>query len=212
MTIIVIWLFQNDKERYIREFFSGIGSFLAFSSMLILPILTLGFPMIILMTLRKKRGCMTNILCILQCSLSWGVGYGLTMMTKIFLSMFVLKSNRGWNNVLLYTGEGEFAILDRIKKTREIFFNIFSRSELETDLLFMLCLFLLGYLIIKGQKRNVIKHIIPLLFVGLYPFIWCLVCTGHALHWWTYWNYSITIFAVIQSLWELCDFHSGNIT
>lgn len=206
-SIILILLYKNGKEKYLPEFFSGVGSYLAFSSMLILPMLTIGFPLIVLMTLKKEHNWKENMTDLLQCSLSWGLGYGLTMVTKIILSITLINSSRGLNNILLYTGKGEFSLIDRFKKVKEVFLYALSRSESEFDLFMVLIIIFVVYLLLKRIPFQAIKNVIPILFVGLYPCIWCFICVGHSLHWWTCWNYSITLFSVLQALWELRSFH-----
>lgn len=53
------------------------------------------------------------------------------------------------------------------------------------------------------------KRFFPLMMVAMYPFVWCFAVAGHAHHAWTYWNYSILLFAVLQVFWEIGDFDAN---
>lgn len=206
-SIGVIWIYANGKRKYAEEFFAGIGALVAFSSMLIMPLITLGFPLIIYLILANEENSKDNLLTTVKCTVSWVIGYAMTMITKVLLSILIINSETGIDRVSSHTGQGEFSILERLSKIVEVFMRVVNRSEMERDLAIFISILLVSYVLIR--KRSNFKRfgtLWPILIVALFPCVWCFVCASHAGHGWTQWNFAISIFAILQMFWEVCEF------
>lgn len=81
----------DDRDKAIILFFS-IGAFTSYMDFLTTPIITLGFPLVVLMALRKNNG---KIKAVITQSVAWGAGY-----TSIWVSKWIIGS--------ILTGENIF--------------------------------------------------------------------------------------------------------
>ena len=195
------------KEVIINTFFV-IGSFTNFIDFLTVPLITLGMPLI-LVTLfdieNSNKPFLEQIKDIVFRSFSWGMGYGLTWITKWIIASIVLKENIILNalNQGLYRIEGN----DNHKVVQKdmLYLNITQiiTKEIMAFLLVGLIIFIILILLFK-RKHSFSKNCFILLIVALYPYIWYIVLTGHSQDhfWFTYREQIITIFSV------LCFFYS----
>lgn len=208
ITLVAILLISNlcyyKKEKYFEEVFVTIGAVVAFSSMLILPMITLGFPLIIALVYEKNNANKLGQL--IKCSTSWCFGYGITMITKIFISTYFFGSKKGISSVLIYSGKGDYAIMDRVNMLRQVMTCVITHSVIKRDLVILFLFVVVIYIIVRKREniRN-IKDLWSLIIIANYPCIWCIVCAGHAGHGWTYMNFSISLFALLEMLWGILD-------
>ena len=103
--IACISLYRIDStvfERRIPYVFSVIGTIMAFGSMLVLPMLSLGYPLIVLLIRLDDKNFKRKLLAILQCSLSWLLGYALTMGIKLLISKETLIKSSVSNDCTHY--------------------------------------------------------------------------------------------------------------
>ena len=206
-SIFIFIIHMHKKDEYTEEFFAFVGATVAFTSMVIMPLITLCFPLIIFSSLRKEINLRTNIVTTLKCIGSWAISYGITMITKILLSIFVINQKNGWLKILSYTGQESYDFKSRLDRILEVFLRIGNESEIKIHLAILSIVVLLMYLVMK--KRSNLKKVSCMwhyLVIALIPCAWCFICVGHAGHGWTQWEYSISFFAILQLLWELCDF------
>lgn len=200
---------KEKKKKYYKEIFAGIGAIVAFTSMLIMPVLTIGFPIVVWIVIEKR--CPTwkeKALGVLKYSICWFVGYAATMLTKIVISSIIFKKNGGIGQVLAYTGSTKkYTIIGRIYCVYETFKNVVGKSEIQRDLLAISIILILIYGIIRNRKElKKLYDCIPYLIVALYPCIWVFICSGHAGHGWTYFNCSISMYAFFAISFSLCGF------
>lgn len=199
---------QERWEKYYNRIFAGIGALLAFTSMLILPILTIGFP--IIFWLIFDRRCLAwkeKVLGVIRYSICWLFGYAITMFAKIGISAAVFQSNKGIQNVSLYTGNStKYTVAERFQCTINVFLKVLQRSEIQRDLLIAAVFLSMIYITLRCRKNlRRISDYIPYFIVALYPCVWCFLCCRHAGHGWTYFNYSISMFALLSVLMSLAE-------
>jgi hypothetical protein len=170
-----------------------------------MPLLTLAFPLIIVFITNEK--CNGKLQCFLRYILSWLYGYGVTMVIKILISFAIVNKGTGFGQVAGYTGLGTHSFKGRIWMIFVTFLNVINRSRIESDLAYAITVCLIIYIAVKKRTNlQMIKSLWPLLVVALFPCAWCFVCAVHAGHGWTLWNYSISIFAFLEILWQMCGF------
>lgn len=195
---LVIWLCNNNKKKYLTQAYTLIGSLVAFSSMLMLPTLTLGFPLIIILLLYPENEKIENLKNTIIYSLSWLVGYALTMGTKIMISLLYIKDGHtGKERVINYTGADSYDIKSRFEIVKNVFIKALTDSEIKKDILIILFICLLIICIYKKKINIKSSNFSSLILVMLYPAIWCFFMPGHSGHGWTSWNFAISIFAIM---------------
>lgn len=201
--LLVLWYSHRDKKKYLEEVFAGIGTLLAFTSMLILPLITLGYPLIIwLMMCGSEISFVDKMKGVVKYSLSWLCGYAITIFSKILLSVLIIHSSSGIARVFKYSGMSEaMSIKDRLYTVGEHLRNALILSEMRRDILFLLLLIIFIIFILKRHQHFRKGDIIPYMFIAVFPLGWIFILAGHAHHGWTTFNFSVTIYAVLQMLW-----------
>lgn len=203
-SISFLVLYRINDLKYTLEVFALIGAVVAFSSMFILPLTTLCFPLIVLFSL--VRGCNDKLKKLVKYSISWLYGYSVVMISKLIISKIFIDAP-GISRVASYLGKDKFTLYDRIYRTLIVINKIYIRSKVESDFMLSALLMLMLFVILKKRDNLIhIKDTWVLMVIALFPVLWCLVCTGHIGHGWTYWNYSVSIFAVMEIIWDMCDF------
>ncbi len=190
-------------KRNMEVVFVFIGTLTAFLSTLNMPMITVGIPVILWMVCNEEKPLSTLILGIKN-SAFWLAGYAITVFSKVLLSGILFDSLDGVDRVKLYSSADSFS--ERISITMDLFKKAFTyfHAEAKIDILWFIGIItiLVIVLTIKGKKVSWLKYA-PILFVGLYPFVWCLVVTGHTVHGWTICNYSIFLFAIAYILSDI---------
>lgn len=208
-SIVMICMYQSNKDKYLYEFYALLGAIIAFYSMLILPMLSLGFPIITWFLLLKDEEKSRGGICrfVKMCA-SWLAGYGLTMIAKIILSGLFIHPGEGLGKVLYYTGQGVTDMGDRIKVVCDIFLTTINRSQVWIDMIIVLII--ISVVRIIALKRKIwkpVRILLPIFIVAVMPCVWCFVCAVHAGHGWTPWNYSLTVYALVGTACELAGFY-----
>lgn len=203
----VLFVNKWNKEGYAIVIFAGIGALIAFSSMLIMPTLTIGFPLIVWMSgndlsssKQKIKGAIRNLL-------AWCWGYFTTLVTKILIYAFMYEKETGVNKVTGYTGLGEWNINGRIGQVFVVFRNAVSILW-KTEFLGLMIgvIVLLAYIVVKGKwDKNVMDRNWPILLVGLLPIGWIFCVAKHSCHGWTPWLFSISVYAILEFLWKMVE-------
>lgn len=203
---IAVLCFLQKENDHAEEVFSLIGATVAFTSMIIIPVLTLGFPLIIYISGRKNDSGREKCIKMFKCCFSWGFSYAITVITKILISLIAVNSNRGLDRLSVYTGGGKetIGLLGRIKRIAEVFMRL-DYISVFTGIAVILALII--YIAFKHKRSfDYIKSAAPMLAIALLPCMWCFAASSHSLHQWTPWLYGISMFAIIQMLWDLCEF------
>ena len=200
---------RNKKSIYV---FAAIGSSVAFFSMLILPLITLAFPLILSYAYPYETRNGRRIVCLLKEIVSWTVSYGITMVSKIIISIFVLGNWEGILKVIKYSGEDSYELKDRLFGMIDVFIRIAWESEAKIYITAGILVFLCVYVIMRKKYLSFnLMNYAGYIIISLLPCAWCFVCIGHTFHFWTHWLYSITIFSMLQLFWDICGFDRNQI-
>lgn len=198
----VLWAVSRKKDP--AFIFALTGSVIAFSSMLIFPMLTIGFPLVVWLTATKdsESKLILKLLHMIPYAVYWLVGYGITSITKILLSHMFIKSSAGLSMVKLYLGSTDhLSAADRMDRLHRVFNQVIYTSELKFHSLILLIVILFLIIILRKKlSGHALLQGIPYLGAALLPFLWVFAVAGHSHHFWTYFNFSIMIYAVLQLL------------
>lgn len=200
----VLWAYENRKERFLPEIFAVAGILVAFTSMLMLPLLTLGLPLVLWLTLARERSMRQKFSDLLCCSMCWGVGWALTVGTKCLISMQFFRTGTAQERIQLWSGVGTLSSAGRLATVGQVLDKVFGSATTRDFLLLVAVVFVVGVLLCGPRTAcRIIGQMLPVFCVGVYPALWCFVLAPHTIHAWTIWNYSISLFAVLQTVWEI---------
>lgn len=205
--IILVYWHQKLSNRC-WYFFLIIGVMTAYFDLLTYPLVTLGFPVCIMITISDERIKRKLQKFAISC-IGWGVGY---------LGMWSGK----WilTDMLLHTGTIKDAvqtIMSRTEKAPEHsiltgFTEVLQRNVSVYGNLVYICLisgllFVVALAVVKHRNiRGDWMKIIPYIFIAALPFVWYLGTQNHSYEHWMFTCkiLSISFFAVICAVIQLC--------
>lgn len=216
-SLVVLPERQREYLRNIPVLFLCFGSLTNFFDYLTFPILTLGYPLILLLMMRKKECARhtfaSEMLFLLVCSTSWLAGYGFTLLTKGVVGTLVTETNvllEIFENALIRVNgtlpdgySADASVWMAIRYNATAFFN--NRN---------LCLMAGGLLCLAaGAHRRKISlrgwtALLPMLGAALFPYVWYAVLENHSIvHcYFTFKAQAVTVFGVSAFLISLADF------
>ena len=171
---------KGDASKGFELRFFIIGSLTCYFDLLTTPLLTLGIPLAIMLSLQSvegfsfKKGLMESIKLILL----WGLGFALTFVTKWALASMILGQNifADAYEVSLYRMEAdEFTRWDAVVKNFEM---------LNWWIVGIIAVVILVFNLIRSGKFSY-KKMLLFLIIALMPYVWYLILSNHSyLHWW----------------------------
>lgn len=199
----VILLFYEKLGKNVFLAFFIFGSVTNFFDLLTTPIVTLGVPLLFLLLLSEDH-LYKKLISIIKTSISWGAGYGFTWAGKWIIGSLILQKNvllEAKESISIRTAGTESYVLDR----KFAFMTNWNNIVPPFSIKYAIVLFILGGIILfllckKYQDiRNKLIGLIPLLFVGSYPFIWYYVLGNHSQvhHFFTYRTQLIFVLAIL---------------
>ncbi|BBM17514.1 hypothetical protein G15_1159 [Enterococcus avium] len=215
MLLFNIFLLKNSKKNISNKqyflYFLTIGSLTNFFDLLTVPLVTLGIPLITLIYLNLKKASISSeisvdyLKSILLNSFSWGIGYGLTWLSKWIFASLVLKKNilEDAFRTIIFRTEGDNNIpLNRINMFENNMNTMFNNFYV----VLIACVIILTIIILIKKREHIMNRIslnsiYILLLIG-YPYIWYTVLAGHSQvhYWFTYRLQIIAVFSLLSFL------------
>ena len=198
-------LLCNDNAKInqnIGLFFFIVGSVTSFFDLLTTPLLTLGIPLLVWISLQpnKQAEIKKDIVTILRHSVSWFLGFALTWVTKWLLGTIVMKENiflDAWGQSVYRLEAEDFTRLDAISQ---------NLGMLNYPLIIIALSLILIAIIISFNKNGWEKAVL-FVIVGLMPYCWYFVLSNHSYqHWW--FTYRGQMMSVACCLFALASFAS----
>ena len=199
-SLLVVKRKQSDNSGLL---FFVIGSMTCYFDLLTTPLLTLGIPMAVMLSLKREDEFQfkDSIIEISKLTLLWGGGFAFTFLTKWALASLILGQNifADAYEVSLYRMEAEeFTRWDAVTTN----FNM-----LNLWMIGIAALVLLFFAIIKRLKINY-KKVVLFFIIGLMPYVWYLLLANHSyVHWW--FAYRLQAITVVCLLYMFCDGNSA---
>ncbi len=221
LTLIFSWIAVSDSRWKHRPdppvLFLCFGSLTAFADYLTFPILTLGYPLLLMLLLRKQshkpRTFVSELCFLLACSASWAAGYGLTLLSKGVVGT-LLSGTNVLQDILessLYRVNGElpFGYYENISAWMSIrynadaFFNFRSLSLLTGCILCLVVILIRKRISLKGWTAS-----LPILGVALFPYVWYAALQNHSIMhcYFTFKAQGVVFFALCAFVISLIDF------
>lgn len=208
--IVLMYRYEKDPPQRLLLYFFITGMVENFFDFLTYPIITLGIPLILILWMKvrdEEIGFKENFFFMFKASVSWGVGYALTWMSKWAISVAVLGMKVFWRTmaVVQYRLEGsEEEPLDRIgtiRKNLKSWLNVQDEGIISWSKVALLILLVAVVLVLwkKLKDKKTIMAYLPILLVAAYPYIWYLVMSNHSQihHWYTYRAQLVALFGIL---------------
>lgn len=205
----------NWKKYY--ALFAIIGSVCVYMGYWAFPLITLGIPLVFITVLRMKSKDSEKDIIVdnVWMSVFWGIGLCGTVIVKQILCYFVLGSQTGTSALSQRLGAG-YSLLDRVVSM----YNVVLRALSDNTVMIVLVITLLLAAYYLNQKRIENKYgFAALIFISIYPIVWCLVLAQHNMHGFVVYMYGVTYYALlslvfsrIENLKVSCDNHKKTVT
>ena len=220
MLISCIILLKNlDRIKDFSLFTFIIGCIANFVDFLTVPIITLGFPLLLYICYKQQNNLKNreSIKIIFKSTLTWFVGFGLTWISKWILFDFIYNNNllELALNQIIYrsTGNLNFGISNLLKSTENkiiielllILGELSSKGLIYASIAFVVISIPLAIYIKKSCiKLTVLKFKVwiqqcfPLIIISVLPLLWYILLSSHTTKhlFFTYRNMSIFLFAI----------------
>lgn len=183
------------------------GSVTSFFDFLTFPILTLGYPLILLLLLRHRTNAgntfRSEMLLLLACAASWCAGYGLTLLAKGALGTLITGTNvledivkNALNRINGSIPQGYHEDASAWLSLRINFTAFFNARNLS-----MFILSVAGYVFLALRRKSSPQAwtvSLPLLGVAVFPYVWYCVLQNHSIMhmYFTYKAQAVTFFAI----------------
>jgi hypothetical protein len=183
-------------------YFLALGMIEAFINCLIMPLVTLGIPLITwcLYNHKQNGNQKKQIIDLISLSAAWGAGYAGTFMSSWIISAFFKHQSpvesvaTGIKAFLFRAGVQDSNIIATLAK------SIYANINRNIPFLWLILLFagVLVMRVIKRRTRNVVM-LLPLLIVSSYPFLWIVILSNHSsIHAWMVHDiFSISIWGLL---------------
>ena len=190
--ITCLLVMKRDPSKGFGTLFFIVGSLTCYFDLLTTPLLTLGIPLAVMLSLKRNEGFLLkdNLWEVCRLALLWGIGFALTFVTKWALATLFLDQNTfvdAFNVGLYRLGAEEFTRWDAVARN----FNMMNLP--------MICIAALLFLVINVVRRRKLswKKAVVFLLVGLMPYVWYFLLSNHSyLHWW--FTYRLQAISVIS--------------
>lgn len=200
LTVIGSLLVVKHKESAnFGLLFFVISSLTCYFDLLTTPLLTLGIPLTVMLSLKREDefSFKDNLIEISKLILLWGLGFALTFGTKWALASLILGQNifSDAYEVSLYRMEAEqFTRWEALTKN----FGMLNLWMISIAAVVLLLLSIINRLKISYKK------VILFLIIGLMPYVWYLLLANHSyLHWW--FTYRLQAITVVCLLFMFCN-------
>lgn len=193
----IVLLKKFDKIKDFSLYFFIIGIFLGFFSLLDIPFMTFGFPIMIYFLLKQKNSEVSvkeQLVSFVKYGFFWLLGYGLIWIFKWILIDILYGRN------IFITSIGQVLYRSVGQKNSGIF--AIGINVLNMVIPFALTLFLFEYVLIryckKITKENA-KKAIPFFILGIMPIFWYAMLANHSTYHY-FFTYRILFLSIVCSL------------
>lgn len=207
--IAIIYSYRkNLSEKYFCYIFTLTGISAAYFSMFTMPIITIGFPIIVYISLLNTNEVKTKQLySFFQYFFYWLFGYFVMGLSKIFITIMLFNATKGISGIKWYTGFTlNVSLSERVEKVIYYVTNFNNYSEFKFYFLLLIFVFILFKIVIKDvrKKKKVIisiTQVLPYFIISILPILWVFIVAVHVPER-TMFLFSISIFSVLQFLWN----------
>lgn len=203
--VTVLWMLRRGLDfKWFSVFFLALGAIEAFINCLIMPLITLGLPLIAYVLVRAKSEAVIRrqITDGVKLSISWCLGYA-----GSFFSVWIISALFQGESCIAAVSRGFAAFFGRAggdegSLVKSIMLSVHNNLNLNVSFIWVLIavvfVLIVSIRIITGSW-SCHRACVPLLSAGILPFIWILVLNNHSrIHSWMVHDiFAITIWALL---------------
>ena len=206
--ILILYLPYFHKLSNSTLLLFSVGMTVNYFDLLTAPMITLGIPLIVVIALHLQENTSSfknQIVTIVTHTASWCAGYFLTWAAKWTIGSLFLGKNvfaDAFQTAQFRINGSETYPVDRKLMYRINFDTYFFAKGHKPALLFLIIFLILFYLFIRQHKPYWKNIVLPILFIGFYPYIWYFTFANHSQfhYFFTYRIQSITLFAIYAAV------------
>ena len=212
ITMLQFVIIIRQEERYRKDYiiwiyhFFIVGCLISYFDFLTYPLLTLGMPLVFLLT-EKRQSIKESVKAFVGSCAAWGAGYAMMWGSKWVLGTLLTKENMiadALGNVLLRVGATES---DANASIVEVIVKNISANKLCLLAVVLVCIILVGQRIVKKHPVNLKNINIGVLLCAALPFMWYAVVSNHSYihYWFTYRVLAVSIYAGLLIVIQLFE-------
>lgn len=214
----IVLTIRCERIKHMGVLFFVTGMLTNFFDFLTVPLVTLAMPLIIYITLIKKENANISlkqqVVTIIKYTTLWGIGYGLTWLTKWILVDLIYNKNMIKTAVaqVMYRSVGtqKISALYVIKQNYNYIASNFIISIIITFTCINIGTILNGSNIIKSvDLKAILIRIIPYLIIMCMPFAWYFILKNHSYYhaFFTYRNLAILVICINLCIEEIATMY-----
>lgn len=198
--LLMLLLEERDKieELFFWEvFFMIVGAMTSYFDFLTYPLVTLGVPLVLWISLNMQEKLMANLKNIFGVSMFWGIGYGGLWGLKWLIGDLITGRSILSDAVEQVVYRTSDKVSDKVITFSKLLHELLSSMRQYTWMLLVLLIGIYFLWHIAKTKKVRIKMIVTYAVIGMFPFIWFFVLKNHSYghYWFTYRELAITVFS-----------------
>lgn len=201
LTILSILLLEErvkaENMFFWEVFFMVVGAITSYFDLLTYPLVTLGVPLVLWVSLYMREKLTVNLKNISVLSVFWGIGYGGLWGAKWLIGDLITGKSVLSDAVGQVVYRTSDKVSDKVITFSELLHELLSSMRQYTWMLLILLIGIYFIWHIAKTRKVKIKMIITYAVIGLFPLVWFVVLKNHSFghHWFTYRELAITVFA-----------------
>ncbi len=206
----LIVLVNIDNKKFNSEvFFFVFGAIVTFFNFLNFTLISLIFPLIILLAYKFYHGeyinYHDNIKFVIKNSLCWFLGYIILWICKWLIGVIVLGGN--FIKTAIMSANQRLGIVSTFNFLDILYLNIHEFFKHKSSIIILGFIIITLFVVFRKNGLEKFKISLPLLIISIYPFLWYLVLQNHsAVHFWmTYRLLGTSIFSLLFLVVFLLD-------
>lgn len=188
----------KNKQLYIWGiFFLITGAVSSYMDLLTYPLVTLGLPLLLWLSLNYSESLKENLKKVISLSVFWAIGYSVMWGSKWILGSIITGEN-----ILKEASDTiQFRTSSTINEQTFSFNDVISRqlrcSYKVLWIIVIIAILVTVFSMVISTKRQMFNVLIPCLVVAVYPLAWYAVLKNHSYihYWFTYRELAIALYA-----------------
>lgn len=199
---MLLMLLIEERVKIEDTFFGGVfflivGAMTSYFDFLTYPLVTLGVPLVLWISLDMQKELVSNLKRICGVSIFWGIGYGGLWGLKWLIGDIVTGKSVLSDAVEQVVYRTSDKVSDQVITFSKLLRELLSSMRQYTWMFLVLLIGIYFIWRVVMTKKVKIKMIITYAVIGIFPLIWFYVLKNHSYghHWFTYRELAITVFA-----------------
>ena len=204
----------TNSEYFIYMFFFVVGGLTSFIDLLVTPIITVGLPLIFLLSMRNHEMVQKKVVRIMGVSVAWSIGFAFIWGAKWIVGSWITGSDvvsDAMNQMFIRTTGSTWKGMElTVSNIVNFLFATLQAHHILIPLIIFVVVALTAYVLCVKNTKTIIENS-WLLIIACMPLVWCFVLREHSIQhgWFTWRMLVISLFAGILFIWNTCDVKVG---